>query len=82
MTERICGNCANAGEPWKRRIVGGTDLITLHWCPKLKDNVNTKYGGCWDFIPKKKKAKKPLLKKREYFASVAEMRGKGNVKDN
>lgn len=69
-----CGDCVFAGEPWKRRIVGGIELITLHWCPKLNDNVNTNYGGCCDFKLKGERPKETTLEKRVYFESVAEMR--------
>lgn len=76
-----CGMCGKAREPWQRRIVGGTQLITLHYCPVLKDDVNELYGGCYEFEEKTKKTKtitKPTSKK-EYYKSVEAWRASKGV---
>ena len=70
-----CGDCRKAGHPWQRKEIGSEDrMMTLHFCPVLKDDVHENYG-CSEF--KLKKAPKPIStpqKPRQYFGSVAEMR--------
>lgn len=63
-----CGLCGRLGIPFSKLGVDGHTMLTLGYCPVLKDYVSVRYGGCWKFKPKtapkqKSKGKKiPLTK--------------------
>jgi len=65
----MCGLCARLGIPFQKWSCSANCMMTLGYCPVLKDYVSVRYGGCWKFklktSPKKKlKGKKSPLTKR------------------